>query len=117
MEKYSINVTLDMESDINIINFFKEYKGKKVDALRCLADGYFSSKTSLTDEQKKEVETMIKKYLSMMSLNINTDSININGNISESYNKKEEYQDNYTDNQDDDTIKKVIDNCGIDIKF
>lgn len=109
MEKYSVNITLDTDNDGALIEFFKNYNGKKVDAVRCLAEGYFKSKTSLNEEQKQEVKEIIKDMLSTVSLNISANEINIK---SDNINKKEIVRED-----DYEEIEEIVDNCGINIEF
>ncbi|WP_343101978.1 hypothetical protein [Romboutsia sp. MSSM.1001216sp_RTP31141st1_G3_RTP31141_220114] len=114
MEKYSVNVTLDTDNDRELIDFFKNYKGKKVDAIRCLGEVYFKSKKSLNNEQKEEVKGIIRDMLSTISLNINANEINING---EYINKKTTDKEHNILKEYDDELEKMVDNCGIDIDF
>ena len=111
MKTYSVNITLNSDDDKELIDFFKTYNGKKVDAVRCLAEGYFKSKTSFNSEQKQEVRDIVKDILSAVSFNINANEININSNNINEKNITSKY------NYEDDELDKIINNCGIDIDF
>lgn len=111
MEKYSVNITLDTDNDKELIEFFKNYNGKKVDAVRCLGEGYFKSKSSLNEEQKKEVKEIIKEMMSTISLNISASEININ---SDNINTKDI---DIIEKKNSSELEDIVNNCGISIDF
>lgn len=110
--KFSLNISLDITEDKEIIEFFKNSK-KRVEALREVMGFYFDNKKGLTQSQEKDVKDLIKEALDNIMVNINTSNVTINselGCVKNNINNKSEVSV-----ARDNNIIEAVNNCGISL--